>query len=109
MKIFDFTKEHRPDSDEADRGDATSGVARSPSAGEPKVTEPDDYVKRLHEDTERESRLVVHLDLDTIEGLIEARRCVDKHCSDVGRDDQYHAKALRALDRILGLNKAGQP
>ncbi|MGE5803366.1 MAG: hypothetical protein ACM358_14060 [Gemmatimonadota bacterium] len=101
------TKEHRPSGDEANPGDATSGVAtsgvaRSPSAGEVNLTEPDEYVKRLHESIARESRLTVVLSLEDIEGLVEARRCVGEHCCSTERDDKWHAKALRTIDRLLG-------
>jgi len=61
--------------------------------------EPDDYVKQLHDHIRREHRLTITLDIEAIEGLIEARRCVERHCD---ADDKYHAKALRELDRILG-------
>lgn len=71
-----------------------------PSAGTPKVAEPDEYVKRLHASIERERGLVVTLDLRAIEGLVEARRCIDQHCE---IEDVHHARALIELDRLLGI------
>lgn len=78
------------------------GESLDPSAGEPSGAEPDDYVKLLHAERVREGRLSATMDLVDIEGLVEARRCVDRHCTSVDRDDRHHAKALRVLDRLLG-------
>lgn len=94
-------KDQRPDG-VTHRGDDTSGAARIPPLATSTVAEPDGYVKMLHAELRRDAKLTVVLDLQAIEGLIEARRCVDQHCASAERDDVHHAKALRELDRLLG-------
>lgn len=72
-------------------------------ATEAGANEPDGYVMRLHEERRRDGRLTVTLDLDTIEGLVEARRCIEKHFTEDAGVGQFNGKALLTIDRILGV------